>query len=123
MADAVRSAVTTVEASPTPRKIRAGVIRAPPPIPVRPTIVPTQNAAAMIEKKSAVNQSPMGAAFHRRLGKTRKSTERPQFVEMTRPNSPIGGMRCRSRDLRLVLGDGRRRTTERLVAVLELGHG
>src|SRR6476620_6211056 len=52
-AAAVRSAVTTVAASPTPRKIRAGVIRAPPPIPVRPTTIPTKKPAARIEKKVA----------------------------------------------------------------------
>jgi hypothetical protein len=43
-------------------------------MPVSPTMVPTMNAAAMIEKKSAVSQSPMGAILHRRLGKTLKST-------------------------------------------------
>src|SRR6476620_4274156 len=75
MAAAVRSAVTTVEAPPTPRKMSAGVIRAPPPIPVSPTIVPTKNAAKMIEKKSDVSQSPMGAILHRRLGKTLESTD------------------------------------------------
>jgi len=68
MAAAVRSAVTTVEAPPTPRKMRAGVIRAPPPIPVRPTIVPTKNAATMIWKNSAVNQLPMGAVLPRKVG-------------------------------------------------------
>jgi hypothetical protein len=64
----VRSAVTTVDASPTPRKIRAGVISAPPPMPVRPTTVPTQNAATMIEKKSAVSQLPMGAVLPQKVG-------------------------------------------------------
>ena len=43
--------VTTVAASPTPRKINAGVISAPPPIPVSPTTMPTKNPAARIEKK------------------------------------------------------------------------
>src|SRR6476661_2384003 len=68
MAAAVRSAVTTVEALPTPRKMRAGVIRAPPPMPVRPTMVPTKNAAAMIEKNSEVSQLPMGAVLPGKVG-------------------------------------------------------
>ncbi len=32
----------TVAVLPTPRKISAGVISAPPPIPVRPTTMPTR---------------------------------------------------------------------------------
>ena len=48
-AAAVRSAVTTAEAFPTPRKISAGVISAPPPIPVSPTTMPTRKPAATIE--------------------------------------------------------------------------
>src|SRR5262245_5484846 len=59
-AAAVRSAVTTVAASPTPRKMRAGVISAPPPMPVRPTTTPTKKPAAMIEKNVTVIRSSMG---------------------------------------------------------------
>jgi hypothetical protein len=53
--------VTTVAASPTPRKISAGVISAPPPIPVRPTTQPTKNPAARIAKKVVVIRSSMSA--------------------------------------------------------------
>jgi hypothetical protein len=35
---------------------------------VRPTIPPTKNAAAMIEKKSDVSQSPMGAVLPQKVG-------------------------------------------------------
>src|SRR3954447_12402945 len=48
-----------VVGSPTPRKIRAGVISAPPPMPVRPTTTPTKKPAARIEKKEPVIRSPM----------------------------------------------------------------
>jgi hypothetical protein len=58
-AAAVRSAVTTVAASPTPRKISAGVISAPPPMPVRPTTIPTRKPAARIEKNMVVIRSFM----------------------------------------------------------------
>ena len=66
-AAAVRSAVTTAEAFPTPRKISAGVISAPPPIPVRPTTMPTKKPAATMEKKSAVSQ-PATRPSSRRTG-------------------------------------------------------
>src|ERR1700709_32859 len=93
MAAAVRSAVTTEDAPPTPREVRgggisrpppgkrrAGVISAPPPIPVSPTMMPTKKAATMIEKKSAVSQSPMGAILRRRSGQARDSTVRRDLL-------------------------------------------
>ncbi len=49
----------TAVVSPTPRKISAGVISAPPPMPVMPTTIPTKNPAAMTAKNVVVMTSPM----------------------------------------------------------------
>ena len=68
MAAAVRSAVTTADASPTPRKISAGVISAPPPIPVSPTTMPTTKPATTIDVASEVSQVPMGAVLPGKVG-------------------------------------------------------
>ena len=51
----------TVAVLPTPRKISAGVISAPPPIPVRPTTMPTRTevsaAASQIAARPEVREA------------------------------------------------------------------
>jgi hypothetical protein len=40
-------------------------------MPVRPTMIPTKNAAAMMERNDTVSQSPMGAVLPRKVGRGR----------------------------------------------------
>ena len=91
--------MTTVAASPTPRKISAGVISAPPPMPVSPTTTPTRKPAARIEKKVTVMTSAMGTFRGGVLGKPRKSTDARRLREaVARRCSPAGqavGTGCR----------------------------
>jgi hypothetical protein len=47
MALATRSDETAVSGSTSKKSTRTGVIKAPPPIPVRPTTMPIPNAAAL----------------------------------------------------------------------------
>ena len=47
---------------PTPRKIRAGVISAPPPMPVSPTTIPTTKPATRIERAVMVKMSIRGCS-------------------------------------------------------------
>src|SRR3954464_10242435 len=56
MLAATRS-LATAAVGLTPRKISAGVIRAPPPIPVRPTTIPTPKATTRTDRAAVVKRS------------------------------------------------------------------
>ncbi len=60
---ATRSFATAAEGF-TPRKISAGVISAPPPMPVRPTTMPTAKLTTSTERAEMVSSSLMPGIPH-----------------------------------------------------------
>ena len=55
--DAATRSLATAAVGGTLRKISAGVISAPPPMPVRPTTMPTRNATMRIDSASGVRRA------------------------------------------------------------------
>lgn len=52
---------------------QAGVMRAPPPIPVRPTTTPTRNPATRMARKASANRSPVSTCGLSCLGRRGRS--------------------------------------------------
>ncbi len=57
LTDAATRSLATATVGFTPRKIRAGVIRAPPPMPVRPTTMPTPKLTSSTDNALVVRRS------------------------------------------------------------------
>src|SRR3954447_6286458 len=57
LTDAATRSLATATVGLMPRKISAGVIRAPPPIPVRPTTMPTPKLTSRTASALVVNRS------------------------------------------------------------------
>ena len=67
LTDAATRSLATATVGLTPRKISAGVIRAPPPMPVRPTTMPTPKLtsstdSALVVRRSVTMHLPWGSA-------------------------------------------------------------
>src|SRR5689334_10696066 len=92
LTEAATRSLATATAGLMPRKIRAGVMRAPPPMPVRPTTIPTPKATRRTPKASVVTSSVMsqtlGVLDPERVGRVDAEDfdlgrEEPEFLEST----------------------------------------